>query len=82
MKLQQRLDRIRQGFERQAPSETLALMHRVTEDLCSSGITDGVLKEKHPAPLFELENSHGNRVTLSDLLGRGPVVLTFFRGHW
>ena len=82
MKLQQQLDKIRQGFERQAPPEAVALIHRVTEDLRNSGITDGVLKVKQTAPSFELENSHGIRTKLSELLVRGPVVLTFFRGHW
>ena len=82
MSLQERLDRIRQGFEKQAPPEAVAVMHRVTDDLRKSGIADSVLKEGRKAPAFELENSHGMRVSLSGLLERGPVVLTFFRGHW
>jgi len=82
MKLQQRLDRIRQGFESQAPLEVLALMHQVTEDLRNSGIMEDVLMVKQTAPSFELENSHGTLVRLNELLGRRPVVLTFFRGHW
>jgi hypothetical protein len=82
MNLQHRLDRIRQGFEKQAPPEAVAIMHRVTDDLRNSGIMDRALKEGKAAPSFELENSHGSRVSLSGLLGRGPVVLTFFRGHW
>ena len=82
MKLQQRLDKIRQGFESQAPPEALALMHRVTEDLRNSGSMENVLKVQQTAPSFELENSHGIPVKLSELLGRGPVVLAFFRGHW
>ena len=82
MNLQQRLDTIRQGFEKQAPPEAVAIMHRVTDDLRNSGIMDRALKEGKAAPSFELENSNGSRVSLSGLLGRGPVVLTFFRGHW
>jgi len=82
MKLQERLDRIRQGFEKQAPPEALALMHRVTEDLRNSGIVDGAVKENQVAPFFELENNEGKRVALGDMLERGPVVLSFFRGHW
>jgi len=82
MKLQQRLDRIRQGFEKQAPPQAVALMHRAKDDLRHSGISDRALNERQPAPSFELENSRGSRVSLSGLLERGPVVLTFFRGHW
>jgi hypothetical protein len=82
MKLQQRLDRIRQGFEKQALPQAMALMHRATDDLRHSGIADHALKEGQTAPSFELENSGGGRVSLSGLLERGPLVLTFFRGHW
>jgi hypothetical protein len=82
MSLQERLDRIRQGFEKQAPPEAVVLMHRVADDLRDSGIKDRALKEGHTAPSFELEDSHGRRVNLSGLLAQGPVVLTFFRGHW
>ena len=50
MTLQQRLDRIREGFEKQAPAEALAIMHRATDDLRSSGILDGVVGEGQEAP--------------------------------
>ncbi len=82
MNLQQRLDKIRDGFEKQAPPEAVSLMHRVTEDLRNSGVTDRVVKEGQRAPSFELENSQGRRVSLGGLLARGPVVITYFRGHW
>ena len=29
-----------------------------------------------------LNESHGHPVALGDLLGRGPVVIVFYRGHW
>jgi len=34
------------------------------------------------APDFELGNATGRPVRLSELLTRGPVVLTFYRGAW
>jgi hypothetical protein len=82
MELKERLDKIRQSFEKQAPAEALAIMHRTTEDLRKSGIMDRAPNVGQSAPSFELKNSAGSQVTLSGLLERGPVVLTFFRGHW
>jgi hypothetical protein len=82
MKLQDKLDKIRQGFDKQVPPEALETMHRVTDDLRNSGIMDRALKEGLTAPLFELENPAGERVRLSGLLAEGPVVLSFFRGNW
>lgn len=34
------------------------------------------------APLFELPDATGRRVSLQDRLARGPVVLSFYRGGW
>lgn len=34
------------------------------------------------APLFQLPNPQGQQVDLQDLLNKGPVVLTFYRGSW
>ena len=33
-------------------------------------------------PEFSLRDETGNEVRSSDLLTRGPLVLTFFRGVW
>ncbi len=82
MSLQHRLDKIREGFEKKAPPQALDLMHRATEDLRHSGISDRALKEGQTAPSFRLDNSKGRPVSLGGLLGHGPLVLTFFRGHW
>jgi hypothetical protein len=81
--LQKRLDKIREGFEKQAPPEVLAVFHRVTDDLRASGIAEASVQEGQKAPPFELESSRGGGVvSLGGLLERGPLVLTFFRGHW
>ncbi len=82
MKLQERLDTMREGFVKRAPSQTREAMHRATDDLRPSGIADRALKEGQAAPSFQLENSAGSPVSLSGLLERGPLVLTFYRGHW
>jgi cytochrome oxidase Cu insertion factor (SCO1/SenC/PrrC family) len=34
------------------------------------------------APDFALLDQNGNRVALSDVRGKNPVVLVFFRGYW
>ena len=82
MSLQARLDRIRVGFERQAPPEALATMHRATDDLRASGLMDGVIGEGRQAPDFTLDDSRGTPTALAEVRSKGPVVLTFFRGDW
>ncbi len=82
MSLQDRLDGIRRALEKKAGPEATALMHRATADLRATGIADRAVRAGQAAPPFALEDSRGRRVSLADLLRRGPVVVQFFRGHW
>ena len=82
MGLQQQLDALKARFEAQAPPDSLAIMHRVTEDLRRSGLAEGALKVGDRAPNFALPNQNGESVRSEDLLARGPLVVTFYRGVW
>ena len=53
-----------------------------TGDLKASRLAERAVAEGREAPDFRLESSAGGEVSLSELRARGPVVLTFFRGHW
>lgn len=82
MRLQERLDAHRKGFEAKAPKDVLEIMHRATEDLRKSGILEGAVKDGDKAPDFSLRNTSGQEITLTHLLSKGPVVLGFYRGRW
>jgi len=82
MSLKVKLDKIKEGFKTKAPQDAQEIMHRATEDLKNSGIMDHVVKVGDEAPDFTLKNTEGQDVSLSTLLGDGPVVLTFYRGKW
>jgi len=81
-KLQDRLDRIRAAFGEKAPDDALAIMHRATKDLRSSGIMDRLPSPGIELPAFTLPDTAGEIVRSADLLARGPLVLTFYRGVW
>jgi hypothetical protein len=85
--LQQRLDDYKKAFEAGAPPqnvshEAIEKMHRATAALKASGIEDRALKVGDPAPNFALLNQDHVQVASTDLLREGPLVVTFFRGHW
>ncbi len=82
MQLQQRLDETRSGFESRAPKPVLEIMHRATEDLRNSGILERAVKIGDKAPDFELANTNGESLPLSELTAKGPVILCFYRGRW
>jgi hypothetical protein len=82
MKLQERLDAFKKSFEAKAPKDVLDTMHRATEDLRNPGILERTVKVGDKAPVFSLRNTNGQGVTLTQLISRGLVVLSFYRGRW
>ena len=64
------------------PPEVREVLVRTTEDQVKSGITAKALKVGDKAPDFTLPNVRGEAVTLSNLLAKGPAVITFYRGTW
>lgn len=82
MSLAEQLDKIRAGAVKRIPPERLAVMHRATDDLRNSGIMNDVIKVGDPLPPFALPNADGTEVRSQDLLARGAIVLSVFRGSW
>lgn len=64
------------------PKEVMDVLLRTTEDQVKSGVADKALKVGDKAPDFTLPNLHGESVSLSDLLAKGPAVVAFYRGSW
>lgn len=87
MTLQAKLDAFKADFEAgkppyNVPPAVIATMHRATEELISSGAAERALKAGDHAPAFILKDADGNDVSSADLLTKGPLVLSFYRGVW
>ena len=85
MKLPDRLDAFRANFEAggppyHAPTWVHEPMHRATNELVACGAAGRALKAGDRAPEFTLKDAEGNEVSSRDLLERGPLVVTFYRG--
>jgi hypothetical protein len=85
--LQSRLDEFKKAFESgappyNAPREAIETMHRATAELKASGLERMALKVGDRAPGFSLFNQDHVQVSCAELLRRGPLVVSFFRGHW
>ena len=85
--LQSRLDEFKKAFESgappyNAPHEAVERMHRATAELKASGIENRALKVRDHAPEFDLFNQDHVQVSSANLLRQGPLVVSFFRGHW
>ncbi len=80
--LEDRLSAIRQSAKERIPEESRERMHRATAELEASGAAARAVGEGDPAPRFELSDSQSVSVELLAALKPGPLVVTFFRGHW
>jgi peroxiredoxin len=76
------LDTFRETFMSSVPEAIREAMLRADRTLAASGIVERALKPGDLAPDFTLPGADGAKVRLSDLLAKGPVVLTFYRGGW
>jgi peroxiredoxin len=82
MTLKADLDAFRDHFMSAAPPDVRAAMLRADIDLAASDIRERALRAGDIAPDYTLSDAHGAPVALHDLLARGPVVLSFYRGGW
>lgn len=82
MGLQQTLDKMKQEFVAGADPEALAIMGKATGDLLKSDILDHTLKPGGQSPEFTLEDADGQVFNSRELLKKGPLLITFYRGIW
>ena len=82
MSLQEKLATIREMSKSRIPPEAQAIMQRGIDDLRAGGIMNRVAHVGQAAPDFTLPNAAGRPVGLTELLARGPLVLSFYRGRW
>jgi peroxiredoxin len=87
MSLQAKLDAFKADFEAgkppyNVPYPVIETMHRATAELIESGAARRAKKAGDVAPSFSLKDPEGNVVNSADLLKRGPLVLSFYRGVW
>jgi peroxiredoxin len=57
-------------------------IERSIQELIDSGATDLALRMGARAPAFQLVDAAGTMISSADLLARGPLVVTFYRGAW
>ena len=87
MSLQDRLDALKADFEggklafKPSP-DVLDVMHRATAELIASGQALNARKAGDKAPEFMLKDADGHTVSSAELLARGPLVVSFYRGVW
>ncbi len=82
MSLKQELSELRTRAESRRAPEIVEKMHRAVDELRRSGAAERALKVGDRAPSFSLLNAQEELVHSKDLLAKGPLVISFYRGRW
>ncbi|MCE7030958.1 peroxiredoxin-like family protein [Jiella avicenniae] len=87
MTLQAKLDAFKADFEAgkppyNVPPSVIETMHRATAELIASGAAARALRAGDTAPAFTLYDPDHQLVSSTDLLAKGPLVISFYRGVW
>ncbi len=82
MTLEAQLAKMRETMAKEIPAEIRDVMHVQNEELRNSGQLEKAIKPGDPLPPFEMPNYSGETLSSEALLAEGPLVISFFRGHW
>jgi hypothetical protein len=82
MRLNDKLNALKEEFAGTAPPESLKVIGAAIGNLVESGIMDKVTGEGETMPTFQLADTEGRMVSSAGLLARGPLVVHFYRGVW
>ncbi|TPM24602.1 peroxiredoxin-like family protein [Mesorhizobium sp. B2-3-5] len=87
MTLQAKLDAFKADFEAgkppyNVPYSVIEVMHRATAELKANGQAERAKGVGDKAPVFTLNDPDGNPVSSKELLKKGPLILSFYRGVW
>ncbi len=82
MSLKAQIDAFNVQKEANLPADVLALMNTTNEELIAQHIKNNALQVGDKVENFTLANHLGKNVELVDLLKKGPVMISFYRGAW
>jgi peroxiredoxin len=82
MTLSTQLQSVTAHVKSQAPADVVATMEAATALLVASGQLNKALRAGDRFPAFQLPGATGALVRSQELLARGPMVVSFYRGTW
>ena len=82
MGLTEQLNDLKQQLGREIPREILVEIGQFVKGLVQSGIEKTSCGAGDRMPSFTLPNVSGEMIFSGDILAKGPMVLSFYRGVW
>lgn len=82
MDLRSQLAKYNEASIKRLPADIKKLFRSEAQRLVDEGIGKTALKSGDKIPEFKLKNAFGELVSSDELLGKGPLIITFYRGAW
>lgn len=82
MVLEDTLKEIKSNALSRLGPDFLAAAEKSIEELRRSDIVERFVKVGEMAPDFQASNPKGDLISLTSLVGQGPVIISFYRGRW
>lgn len=76
------LKKLDEESSKQVPAKVLEAGKKGTEELIAAGIIKKALNIGDKMPAFTLSDAKGKAVSSEDLLKKGHLIVTFYRGAW
>jgi peroxiredoxin len=76
------LEAVTRSVKEQIPADAFGAMEAANAKLAATGIASRALKKGQNMPEFELPDATGTIVRSRDLLAKGPLLISFYRGEW
>lgn len=80
--LSEQLEAYRTGWRARVPADRQAVMDNHVAHLANGGIRSTAKQIGDTAPSICLPDQNGTEYDVKNLLGKGPIVITFYRGGW
>ena len=80
--LRTKIEEFKREFLPKLPPEIVQKLGGSVVEMVGRGLAAKALGVGEKAPDFTLPDARGGLVTLSEKLGHGPAVITFYRGGW
>ena len=82
MPLKETLSELRDKFAKMIPERASSIMESHIEYLNKSDAARRILQPGATAPTFTLQNQCGEDISSSELIKKGPLIVSFTRGSW
>jgi len=82
LNLKKEIEKLKEELSSKTIEESKKIMREAADNLLDLKIQENALKVGEQLPEFELKNAVGKNINIYEILSKGPLVISFYRGSW